>query len=409
MRLILTRCYNTYYMEKLVKHDNGQWDLQDTDNRVPEINSKLVLLAKSISIAVEELEKMASKKQLAQMIPDSMAPHHQEAINHIRTLFPNSMHDVWLTKEYRNNPSVLKEHAADLDHISKQMKAHNDLRLHDVSKMGFKEGLQSLLDKDKELTATAASTSKLWDPSQEPDTHEMEVGDKTGFLGIGGYKSKSKTGKKWFNMSRSGNKDFGAVAGHCGNGDHNPDSNNQLHYLASEVAKDGETHHKPHVTIINAGGYLGEMKGNFNKKPNEEDHEDIMDYLAHPDVKGIIGGGFLPHQNFSVQDLTSEQQKRLKKMRPHIDTLDTDEKLDPKRFPAEHADAINGHNSAVTTMNNFGHNMEDVVKAYKKDRVYHGDMASIVAHPKFYTKLNKEHLEGILNHALKGIENEDDE
>ena len=49
-------------------------------------------------LILEVLEK-ASKKQLMSMIgADSSAAHHQEAVNKIRGLFPNSSHDVWLTK-----------------------------------------------------------------------------------------------------------------------------------------------------------------------------------------------------------------------------------------------------------------------------------------------------------------------
>lgn len=337
----------------------------------------------------EELIK-ASKKQLEQMIgPDSGAPHHQEAIKKIKKLFPNSTHDVWFTKHYRNNPKILEEHGTTLQHLSDQMKIHNDLRLHDVSKMSFEDGMKSLLDKEGELSKKTSDelSSHLYRPASDVTEH-MPIDNQT----------------SWFNLNRGGCPVLGKKHGTCGNGDGQPGDN--LFYLAERVNHEGKEHHRPSNIFISNDGYIGEMKGRLNKKPDPKTHEAIMKFLMHPDVKGIIGGGWLPHENFDLNDLSPEQKQKVLEAKPHLDVLNTEEELNHNLFPERFRDDIRDHNGAIGTCRTLGNNPDEIIKAFKEGRISQGTLSDIVKHPKKYKLFNKDHLERLLNLLMSSPEND---
>lgn len=74
----------------------------------------------------------------------------------------------------------------------------------------------------------------------------------------------------------------------------------------------------PHLTFIINGGFLGEMKGYANQKPDKKYFPYIFELLKHDIVRGILGGGYIPENNFSPKDLSKEQIQELKKLKPFL-------------------------------------------------------------------------------------------
>jgi hypothetical protein len=364
--------------------------IKNAEKVSPEM-AKAVKAATIKSLLSREIDVLfkARKAQLEQMIgPDATAPHHQEAIKEIKTLFPKSDHDVWLTKHYKKNPSILKENRDSLRHISDQMKIHDDLRLHNVKDMPFKEGLESLLSKERELSNKKAMELKshYYKPSSQT-TKITDLAD----------------GRSWFNINKGGCSKLGSLLGHCGNGDNGHHPDDRLHYLAKEHNDaSGDALHEPSTVFIENNGYIGEMKGRHNFKPGKEDHDAIVEYLKRPEVKGIIGGGYQSHENFEFSDLTPEQRKEILSKKPNIDTLNTEKTLDSRHFPEAHIEAIEKHNRAVNAMKNHDWSVDKLVKSHLADPNHNrsSDIASAIDHPFFKKLFNKKHLEDLLEKEL---------
>ena len=344
-------------------------------------------LTKVSANAHEELSK-ANKKQLLQMLGDKASvPHHQKAVERIKNIFPNSNHDVWLTRHYRDNPEILQQHAATLEHLGNQMKIHNDLRLHNVSKMSLEDGIKSLTEKDRELTdkARASAASRFYLPKEGNQTF---------------IRGPFNGNKNWYTTNIGGDPDLGEVCGHCGNGD-GREGDTALYLASSHDAGEGRTGHKPTATFIINGGYLGEMKGNYNKKPSEDDHEAIAHFLLHPSVHGIIGGGFAPLENFRIRDLSPELREMVLKAKPHIDTLAVDHELDPSNFPEVHSDQIHLHNKATRVVKGHGGNADSIVDTFNPNsRDHTEELSAAVGHPKHGELFKERHLRQILDKAM---------
>ena len=125
-------------------------------------------------------------------------------------------------------------------------------------------------------------------------------------------------GFRWFNLNRPKCEEEGKAMGHCGNcGGRNDDTILSLRKLKQEG---GRMYARPSLTfILHHNGQLGEMKGRGNNKPNEKYHPYIMRLLAQKNlVKGIEGGGYLPQNNFSLNDLNDEQFEAFFNARPDL-------------------------------------------------------------------------------------------
>jgi hypothetical protein len=125
-------------------------------------------------------------------------------------------------------------------------------------------------------------------------------------------------GFRWFNLNRPKCEQEGKAMGHCGNcGGRSDDTILSLRKLKQEG---GRMYTRPSLTfILHHNGQLGEMKGRGNNKPNEKYHPYIMRLLAQKNlVKGIEGGGYLPENNFSLNDLNDERLEAFFDARPDI-------------------------------------------------------------------------------------------
>lgn len=63
---------------------------------------------------------------------------------------------------------------------------------------------------------------------------------------------------------------------------------------------------------------LEEMKGFGNSKPSEKYHPQVMDLLLDQRILYVMGGGYAPEKNFSLDDLSDKNTEILKRQKPHF-------------------------------------------------------------------------------------------
>ena len=129
-------------------------------------------------------------------------------------------------------------------------------------------------------------------------------------------------GWAWWLLPRAYCSDESAAMGHCGNEPMKGRSDVQILSLRRPVRKGKETLWEPHCTfILHEGGALGEMKGRGNEKPTKAYHKYIIPLLKDPRITSIVGGGYMPANNFHFSDLTEEQRAEVNAANPSIGML----------------------------------------------------------------------------------------
>jgi hypothetical protein len=131
------------------------------------------------------------------------------------------------------------------------------------------------------------------------------------------------SGMMWVDLRRPNCRIEGDAMGHCGNtaGSKHDDTVLSLRKI---IEKGDRKYWQPYLTfILHGDGYLGEMKGRGNDKPAERYHPYILALLEAKNsngwiIKGIRGGGYMPENNFSVNDLTEDEQNALFEKRPEL-------------------------------------------------------------------------------------------
>jgi hypothetical protein len=63
-------------------------------------------------------------------------------------------------------------------------------------------------------------------------------------------------------------------------------------------------------------GYLGEMKGFANTKPEAKFHPKIIALLELPMIVAVVGGGYMVSNNFQLSDLPEDLSNRLRQIKP---------------------------------------------------------------------------------------------
>ena len=126
-------------------------------------------------------------------------------------------------------------------------------------------------------------------------------------------------GWAWWLLPRAYDKDEAAAMGHCGNSPEAQNPKQQILSLREPRRVGTQTWWEPHATFIyNTNGYLGKMKGKQNNKPVPRLHPYILGLLKMPMVKGVVGGGYKPENNFKLSDLSPEMQQQLSQARPDL-------------------------------------------------------------------------------------------
>lgn len=130
-------------------------------------------------------------------------------------------------------------------------------------------------------------------------------------------------GWAWWFLPRAACEDESGAMGHCGNSPQKHRKDRAILSLRQKKQVGKEGRWEPHLTFIlhtdppgSDQGELGEMKGKGNAKPVERYHPYIIRLLEDRRIKGIVGGGYMPKNNFDFGDLTPEQQEEVRKANP---------------------------------------------------------------------------------------------
>jgi hypothetical protein len=139
----------------------------------------------------------------------------------------------------------------------------------------------------------------------------------------------------WVNLHRPACPVEGKAMGHCGNSPRSDSDDTVLSLRKYKEKKDGTSYWEPHLTFtIDEGGELMEMKGRGNKKPAPQYHEMIVKLLLYTHggehlpggegtylVNDLVGGSWLPENDFSIEDLSPELKKKLLTARPDLGNI----------------------------------------------------------------------------------------
>jgi hypothetical protein len=115
-------------------------------------------------------------------------------------------------------------------------------------------------------------------------------------------------GWRWVHINRKYCELEAASGGHCGN---------VAGKLDDTILSLRDPENKVHLTFIENKGILGEMKGRNNNKPSPKYHAPIIELLKNNKILTIKGGGYLPKNNFSLDDLANKEE--LLTIKPNLD------------------------------------------------------------------------------------------
>lgn len=123
----------------------------------------------------------------------------------------------------------------------------------------------------------------------------------------------------WVLLDRASCSEEGNAMGHCGNSPRSH-TDDQILSFRRFIAEGDKKYWEPHLTfILMKGGKLHEMKGRNNDKPKEKYHPYIVDLLLMEDlISEIVGGGYMPENNFALSDLDDDVREKLLKKRPDM-------------------------------------------------------------------------------------------
>ena len=127
-----------------------------------------------------------------------------------------------------------------------------------------------------------------------------------------------KDGYKWMNLNRAYCDKEAQAMGHCGNSPRSHTDDTILS-LRKDVQYGDEVKQSPVLTfILKSDGYLTEMKGRGNDKPAARYHKYIIPLLKLDIIEGIKGGGYMPQNNFSINDLDDDVKEDLLAEKPEL-------------------------------------------------------------------------------------------
>jgi len=159
---------------------------------------------------------------------------------------------------------------------------------------------REMLDHITALEREAARQNAQWVSAEEGDRVLIDYGDQA-----------------WIQLDRGACEREGDAMGHCGNVPSEKPGDRILSFRTRRGSQQ-----RPHLTfILHQDGMLGEMKGRANQKPAEKYHPYIIDLLKSDLVKGILGGGYQPENNFELSDLDPDTREALIRDKPGLGSL----------------------------------------------------------------------------------------
>lgn len=172
----------------------------------------------------------------------------------------------------------------------------------------------------------------------------------------------------WVHINKSSCREEGKAMGHCGNAGSN-DPNETILSLRKKKTIQGTKVWEPHLTFVRYEPlkYLTETKGKANKSPSEKYHPQIIKLLESKHVDGIMGGGYLCENNFSIYDLKEEDWLRLVKEKPNLKPLNQQGWCDNKDEALAHFFHISSdyeYNEGIEVCVDSG----EIIERIKEDR-----------------------------------------
>jgi hypothetical protein len=309
----------------------------------------------------------ANFKQLKQMFPNTN--EHDHVLKWASDIKNNDLQSFYL-RHYRNNPSIHTDAMKEkIGHINGMIDISDEMKKVKLSKEDTLEsGLQKYEDAEKKWQTGNGSRFVTPSATTKP---VIDFGDGWG----------------WFDLGVPTDRDEGNALGHCGNAG-NPHSDDRILSLRKVHNIGGKIYHEPALTFINNQGWIGEMKGRNNSKPSEKYHSRIAELLKHKDIKGLVGAGYMPENNFHFDDLSPEHKNQVKMTNPEFVDLRSNEwDIDHKTKTAVSAPKIEKYKNTIS----------DIFKAHKlktdldsgkitMDDIEPEDLRLVTNHPHFERK-----------------------
>jgi hypothetical protein len=281
---------------------------KDTLSRLKKTES-LLIKARNLAKAANLVKSTA---QYRQMLGDVEA--HKEVFDTAKKM-PNSNWGTWVVRNYKKDPAAFKKHKDAIEHYSGMT------HLDEVNKVRFDKNhsLEDGIKMLKEAEGKGLSRTSTKDTAGNPTEADGE------------RITEPINGLAWYDLGRGSCEKEAASMGHCGNGPSKKAGDRLL--SLRRVLPDGR--HEPHLTFIENSGVLGEMKGKANMKPSAAYHDNIVQLLQHDRIKSIKGGGYEPHKNFDLDDLSEEKRNKVIQSKPEIDPKHYPKDVLDKKFKSE--------------------------------------------------------------------------
>jgi hypothetical protein len=309
---------------KAILHDHGTDYSVHHDPNYDHFGHPIKRITDIKKNSVENFEPLQKgKKDILQMMGPEPEQHHHEFANWASKALPNQNWQTWAARHYKNKPEDFTpevkqelEHFGGSTHIPEVAKVRFD-KQHDLH-----TGMKMFQDAYDQYNNRIKENKNLVKPSEK--TQKVVEG--------------AKPNRHWFGLGVGACRNEGKAMGHCGNVPSEVEGDKLLS-LRTEYKVGDKIYHEPHLTFVVNNGLLGEMKGRGNTKPSKEYHRDIANLLKNPNIKGVIGGGYAPENNFEFNDLSPELQREVKEANPDLITsVDDLDKIISKKdiFPEKH-------------------------------------------------------------------------
>lgn len=187
---------------------------------------------------------------------------------------------------------------------------HRDYIAAQLDQSGSIKKIKSALNNPKYSLAKIGDDIDLWHEKLKAEAGSMpEKG--SSFIDLGEQiPGEEWKGWEWIDLGKGYCDKEARAMGHCGNTGAKPGDN----ILSLRDPKG-----RAHLTFILNSGKLGEMKGRSNTKPKKAYHPAIVALLRNDEIDYVVGGGYMPENNFSLDDLDDETKESLLEDKPDLE------------------------------------------------------------------------------------------
>lgn len=186
---------------------------------------------------------------------------------------------------------------------------HRDYIAAQLDQSGSIKKIKSALNNPKYSLAKIGDDIDLWHEKLKAEAGSMpEKG--SSFIDLGEELGEEWKGWEWIDLGKGYCDKEARAMGHCGNTGAKPGDN----ILSLRDPKG-----RAHLTFILNSGKLGEMKGRSNTKPKKAYHPAIVALLRNDEIDYVVGGGYMPENNFSLDDLDDETKESLLEDKPDLE------------------------------------------------------------------------------------------